>query len=146
MASLEAPEVQCAHGVLQTISGSRMGKSGFASGDKPGERTLWYNPKGLLIDKENDVLYVADSDNHVVRKISLRDPSSVYLVAGQPKNSGTRGGQREEAQLYDPRGLALDQEGNLFVADCGGHTIRKVRVESQQRQEWYVFFCGGGGG
>ena len=134
MASLEAPEVHCEHGVLQTISGSRMGQSGFASGDKPGQRALWSNPRGLLMDKENEVLYVADSSNHVVRKISLRDPSSVYLVAGQPENSGTRGGQREEAQLNEPRGLALDQEGNLYVADYGGHAIRKVRFTRDKKR------------
>ena len=126
MASVEQSVSPGTHGVLQTLSGSRTATSGYSPGDTSGQPALWSSPHGILVDKENEVLYVADSNNHVVRKVSLVDPSNVYLVAGQPESSGCADGQREEATFYEPRGLALDHEGNLYVADFSNHLIRKV--------------------
>ncbi len=70
------------------------------------------------------VLYVADKDNSCIRKIT---PAGVVAtLAGQPGSSGSADGTGAAAQFRGPEGLALDASGNLFVADTGANTIRKV--------------------
>ena len=82
------------------------------------------NPKGLALDTAGN-LYIADSGNNVVRKVTADGIITTVAGIGTPGYSGD-GGPAVAAQLNSPGGVALDPSGNLYVADTGNHVIRKV--------------------
>jgi len=76
-------------------------------------------------------IYVADTNNHLIKKVTATGQVSVF--AGQAGPSGTYGpaggfadGPKEKARFNEPRGLAFDGQGNLYVADSGNGAIRMI--------------------
>ena len=62
--------------------------------------------------------------NHTIRKVT---PAGVVTtLAGLAGSSGSADGTGSAARFYHPSGVAVDSAGNVYVADCGNHTIRKV--------------------
>src|SRR5262249_6786664 len=72
-----------------------------------------------------DNLYIADAGNNRIRRVTAA--GIISTVAGNGTNgfSGDRG-PATEAQLNDPRGVAVDSGGNLYIADVGNHRVRRV--------------------
>jgi gliding motility-associated-like protein len=102
------------------------GISQAGTADGPGNVANIINPNGIAIDKD-DNLYVSDGNN-AIRKIS---PSGyVYTLAGQP-SAGTLDGIGPAAKFNKPAGLAVDKDGNIYVADQGGFVIRKITPNGQ---------------
>lgn len=97
----------------------------LVSGISNGYRTdaLFSDPAGLTIDRSGNV-YLADSQNHAIRKIDATGLVSTF--AGQLGTPGSKDGTGTQAQFDTPCGIGSDQLGNLFVSDTGNHTIRKV--------------------
>ncbi|AYL96400.1 gliding motility-associated C-terminal domain-containing protein [Mucilaginibacter celer] len=89
--------------------------------DGPGNVANIINPNGIAIDKD-DNLYVTDGNN-AIRKIS--PTGYVFTLAGQP-SAGTADGQGRAAKFKKPAGIAVDKDGNIYVADQGGFVIRKI--------------------
>jgi trimeric autotransporter adhesin len=85
------------------------------------------NPMGSALDATRNVLYVADTFNDVVRAIDLTT-NTVTTVAGTPGQSGYAGDGKAatSALLSYPTGLAVDQAGDLFIADTYNGRIREV--------------------
>jgi poly(3-hydroxybutyrate) depolymerase/sugar lactone lactonase YvrE len=79
---------------------------------------------GLAVDREGS-LFVADPTDHRVRKLSPEGIVTTVAGTGMVGFSGD-GGPATEARLNAPRGLAMDAEGNLFIADAANHRVRKV--------------------
>jgi sugar lactone lactonase YvrE len=80
-------------------------------------------PQSIAVDVSGN-LYVADTGNNTIRKVT---PAGVVTtLAGSAGSSGTQDGTGTAAQFKNPTGLALDTVGNLYVADTGNHTIRKI--------------------
>ncbi len=69
-------------------------------------------------------LYVADSLHHTIRKVT--PAGNVTTLAGRPGETGSTDGTAEAARFFEPRSIAADRNGNLYVTDGGNHTIRKV--------------------
>jgi sugar lactone lactonase YvrE len=109
-------------GVIRTIAGT--GDPG-ASGDG-GLATAAHltTPYGLALDAAGD-LYVADLAENVVRKILASGMITTVAGTGTAGFSGDEG-LATKAPLNQPRGLALDSAGNLFIADSGNHRVRRV--------------------
>ncbi|HEX8019941.1 gliding motility-associated C-terminal domain-containing protein [Mucilaginibacter sp.] len=104
-------------GIITVFAG--INQAGTADG--PGDVANIINPNGIAIDKD-DNLYVSDGNN-AIRKIS---PSGyVYTLAGQP-SAGTLDGLGPAARFNKPAGLAVDKDGNIYVADQAGFAIRKI--------------------
>src|SRR5260370_5788136 len=85
------------------------------------------HPTGLAVDGSGNV-FIADYRNKVVLKM---DPAGkVTIAAGTLESGGYSGdgGPATSAQLQDPVGLALDKDGNLFIADSANSVIREVDV------------------
>ncbi len=106
-------------GEVSSLAGSTAGTSGFADG--VGDAARFDDPQGLAVDASGSV-YVADSSNHRIRKI-LAD-GSVETLAGSTQ--GSADGVGGNAKFSFPAGLALDDRGNLLVADRDNHRIRRV--------------------
>jgi hypothetical protein len=106
-------------------------KSGYANPgylDGPATTALFNHPAGLALDAAGN-LYVADSGNHVIRKISPQGMVSTY--AGQANAAGTTDGTVTSAQFETPWGLALDRSGNLYVSDQMASTIRLISASGE---------------
>lgn len=103
---------------ITTIAGS--GKSGYI--EDVGRGAVFSSPRGIAVDSVGN-LYIADTENSVIRKMA---PSgSVYTLAGLGYPS-TADGSPSKAGFYRPQGLVVDPDGNVYVADTGGRTIRKI--------------------
>ena len=83
----------------------------------------FYNPTEVNLDS-NGYVYVADINNHLIRKIS---PSGmVSTVAGVAMMSGYVDGTSGTARFYSPHGVVVDTVGNIYVAEYNNHLIRKI--------------------
>ncbi|HWA26814.1 MAG TPA: immunoglobulin domain-containing protein [Lacunisphaera sp.] len=100
---------------------------GLAStaGFSNGSRTLarFRNPSGLVFDGDGS-LYVADTGNHVIRKVD--SSGFVSTFAGTPGVGGLMDGPSALAQFLSPEGVAIDNARNIYVADTGNGVIRKI--------------------
>ena len=81
-------------------------------------------PTGVAADAAGN-LYIADSANHVVRRVDSKGVISTFAGNGSV-GSGGDGNAAAGAQLNGPAGVAVDGSGNVFIADTGNNKIRKV--------------------
>jgi sugar lactone lactonase YvrE len=84
---------------------------------------------GKLAIDATDHLYVADTQNHAVRVIDAS--GTIHRFAGAyPATAGFGGdgGPATSAKLNEPRDVACDADGNVFIADAGNHVIRRVNA------------------
>ena len=81
------------------------------------------NPHGIAIG-EDGIVYVSDRWSHTIRRIAL--DGTVSTLVGQPGVSGDTDGDSSTALFYEPWGLCVGPEGNVFVADTRNNKIRKV--------------------
>jgi RHS repeat-associated protein len=105
-------------GQVTTIAGSG------AAGSRDGAflQALFKAPRGIAFDAAHIVLYVSDSGNNVIRRISA-DGVTTLAGSGRPEFADGAGTQ---ASFKNPGGLALDVAGNLYVADTGNSAIRRI--------------------
>jgi sugar lactone lactonase YvrE len=109
-------------GSITTVVGT--GIQGYSGDGSTATASLLNQPQGLAVDASG-TLFIADSANNRIRKVSAS--GNIALVAG----TGTAGysgdnGPATSAQLRDPEGLAMDAAGNLYIADTGNAVIRKI--------------------
>ena len=111
-------------GEVTTFAGD--GVAGHANGT--GTLARFNGPRGLAIDG-SDNLYVADTGNHSIRKIT---PTGVVTVlAGTPGSPGRADGAAAAAKFSGPVGIAVNLQGVVFVADTQNHQIRAVTLAGQ---------------
>ncbi len=107
-------------GMVTTLAGC-MGEPG--GNDGTGNSARFDRPLGLAADAAGN-LFVADSGNHVIRKVSAE--GVVTTLAGSAGSAGSADGTGREARFRSPGDVALDGAGNVMVADAYNHTIRKI--------------------
>lgn len=100
------------------------GASGTAgSSNGTGSSARFNQPFSITRDGSGN-LYVADTNNNTIRKIT---PAGVVsTLAGTPGVQGSADGAGTAASFYSPRGVAVDASGNVYVADMGNNSIRKI--------------------
>jgi len=108
-----------AAGVVTTLVGSP--SVGSTNGTITTAR--FYSPQGVALDSSTN-LYIADVQNHVIRKISIS--GAVTTLAGTVGVAGSEDGAGSSALFSGPQGLAVDSSGTVYVADTGNSTIRKI--------------------
>jgi sugar lactone lactonase YvrE len=111
-------------GTISTIAGN--GNSGFGGDGGAAASAQLSQPAGLVVDSGGN-LYIADSNNGVVRKVTPAGVISTVAGTGGVMGYSGDNGQATSAKLMAPFGLALDSAGNLYIADFYGW-IRKVNA------------------
>lgn len=109
-------------GVVTTLAGFN---EGFADGD--GTMARFNTPSGLAVDRAGN-LYVADTGNHAIRKVTPLGMVSTVAGTGQ---AGFRDGIASQAQFNGPIGVAVDAHGNVYVADTYNDRIRRIDAQGQ---------------
>jgi sugar lactone lactonase YvrE len=121
-------------GTVATLAGS-VGLSGNIDGDSGTARFNY--PTGLAVDGSGNI-FVADCLNDTIREITA--DGSVMTLAGLAGVAGSADGTNSGALFYQPRSLALDASGNIYVADSFNHTIREM---TRSGTNWVVITLAG---
>ena len=111
-----------ASGTITTVAGN--GTQGYSGDGGLALSAQLSDPAGVAVDGSGNI-YVADSGNHRVRKISPAGVITTLAGTGKQSFSGD-GGPAVNAALAMPRGVALDASGNLYIADKYNDRIRKI--------------------
>ncbi len=106
-------------GTVTTLAGGGSG-SGIVNG--VGSAARFNRPAGLTVDNSGTV-YVGDSENHAIRKITPDGTVTTLAGSGSP---GFVDGVGSAARFTNPRGIAVGKSGELYVVDKGNNVIRKV--------------------
>lgn len=107
-------------GLVTTFAGSK-GSNGSADGI--GTAARFWVPRGVAADRSGNV-YVSDAANHTIRKITPE--GEVTTFAGKAGVQGSADGAKAAARFGFPQGISVDASGNVYVADTGLDTIRKI--------------------
>ena len=109
-----------ANGNINTFAGN--GTAGYSGDGSAATSASLYTPRGVAVDA-NGVVYIADTNNHVVRKVS---GGTISTIAGNAQQQGFYGdnGAAGSAGLDTPTGVAVDATGKVYVADSNNHRVR----------------------
>jgi alpha-tubulin suppressor-like RCC1 family protein/sugar lactone lactonase YvrE len=124
-------------GAVSTLAGLA-GKFGAADGTN--SKARFNRPTGLALDTATN-LYIADSLNHTIRKIT--PAGKVTTIAGLAGVWGSADGSNNAARFYLPAGITVATNGDILVADSGNQTLRRI---SASGTNWVVTTIAGANG
>jgi trimeric autotransporter adhesin len=110
-------------GHITTIAGLGPANAGYSGDQGPASLATLDYPLGLAMGADGN-LYISDSGNNVIRKISDGVISTIAGTGGQGYSGD--GSLATEGTFLSLKGIAVDAEGNVFVADAGNNAIRKI--------------------
>ena len=112
-------------GMASTVVGT--GKRGFGGDGGPLRKAAFTFTMCITMNAAHDQIYIADIQNRRIRVADLKS-GKVSTIAGNGKRGvPADGAQATEAPLVDPRAVAPDSKGNVYVLERGGHALRVVR-------------------
>lgn len=105
----------------------RLSSSNISGGHRDGklEKAQFHNPTQIYCDADGNI-YVADRNNHCIRRISPDD--MVETVLGMPETKGWKDGAKSEALFNEPTGIGIGKDGAVYVADWGNGRVRKLTI------------------
>ncbi len=109
-------------GVISTVAGT--GVAGFGGDGGPATAAQLNYPVGLGLDASGN-LYISDTGNNRVRRVTAAGVISTVVGTGEPGFSGD-GGLATSARLSRPLGIAVDTSGSLWIADSSNNRVRVV--------------------
>ncbi len=129
--------------VVTTLAGPVPPSTLSGTADGTNNNARFKNPYGIAVDAATN-LYVADSLNHTVRKVSpLGADWVVSTLAGAAGTNGSANGTNSAALFNTPVGVAVDAAGSLYVADLNNNTLRKL---TRYGTNWAVTTLAGASG
>jgi len=111
-----------AKGRITTIAGN--GRRGYTGDGGPATAATLNKPTGITLDRAGD-LYIADEDNHVVRKVTRDGIITTFAGTGVGGRSGT-GIPATASKLSNPRDVATDDAGNLYIIDFNRDNLSRI--------------------
>ncbi|MEI2811646.1 MAG: PKD domain-containing protein [Nocardioides sp.] len=109
-------------GLISTVAGT-LGTPGRGADGKALDSAL-DSPRGLAV--VGNELYLADSENHRVRRVDLADGTVTTLAGGETTGYSGDGGSADQALLFQPRGLTVTSAGSLVIADTFNSALRVI--------------------
>jgi sugar lactone lactonase YvrE len=110
---------------LTTVAGT--GERGYRGDGGPAVDAALNMPHELRFDRRGD-LYIAERDNHVIRKIDMRSGKITTVAGTGVAGFSGDGGPAIVAQLRQPHSIAFDRDGTLLICDIGNHRVRRVNL------------------
>ncbi|CAH1253888.1 NHLRC2 [Branchiostoma lanceolatum] len=124
-------QVSIKTGGVKTFAGNPVLKEEECK-DGKGLDATFYHPQGLYLDVKQNRMFVADTDNHVIRVMSMPD-AVVKTIAGSPKEKGLVNGRGGAARFYHPTQMAYDPfTDSLYVSDHYNHVIRTINLQGYE--------------
>ena len=116
-------------GIISTVAGN--GTNGFRGDGGPATAAELNLPMGVAVDSAGN-LYIADQNNHRIRKVSTSGIITTIAGSGAVGSSAGGysgdGGPATDAQLNFPQGVAVDNSGNIYIPDGNNYRLRKVNA------------------
>ncbi len=109
-------------GIITTVAGN--GTQGYSGDGGPATNAGLSGSSGVAVDTAGN-LFIADAGNNRIRKVDITGIITTVAGNGNADFSGD-GGPATAAELNSPTGVAVDTDGNLYIADYHNHSIRKV--------------------
>lgn len=113
------------NGRIATVVGT--GSAGYNGDGIPARHAELNAPRELTFDARGN-LYITEDDGHRVRRVDRRGIISTVAGNGRPEFSGD-GGRAIAAGLCSPRAVAVDQAGNIYIADALNNCVRQIRPD-----------------
>ena len=110
-------------GIITTLSGGE--RQGLSGDGGPATEAALNGPEGVTVDAVGNV-YIADKDNHRIRRVGTDGIITTFAGTGTKRGFSGDGGPATDAHLASPAGVAMDADGNLYIADAGNLRIRRV--------------------
>src|SRR6185437_3890026 len=101
-------------------------RKGFAGDGGPAAAAEFGGIYCLALDEANQALYLADLDNRRIRVVDLKTGNVSTLAGNGSKGVPKDGADARSAPLVDPRAVAVDGRGNVYILERGGHALRVV--------------------
>jgi sugar lactone lactonase YvrE len=117
--------VTAATGIITTLAGT--GTQGASGDGAVATAALLNAPAAVLLDPAGN-LYIADSGNNRIRKISVATGDIQTLSGGSTEGFSGDGGPANLADMYGPYALVFDQSGNLFFSDMFNNRVREIHA------------------
>ena len=122
-------------GIISTVTGT--GMTGAIVDDIPAITAHLFYPSSVAVDKTGN-LYIGDFFDNRVRKVRAHD-GIITAIAGTGENGFNNDNiAATDAHLSSPTSVAVDQQGNIYIAEQGSNRIRKVTQESSAPEEMDV--------
>jgi len=112
---------------LTTIAGN--GKKGYTGDGGPATEASLNMPHEVRFDKNGD-MYVAERDNHIIRKIDMKSHIIATVAGTGAAGFSGDGGPGPKAQLRQPHSIFFDRDGTLLICDIGNHRIRRLHIDT----------------
>ncbi len=107
------------------------GTAGFGGDGGPAQEASFTDPHGIVLSPDDRWMYVADTQNHRVRRIDMRSGIITTVAGTGERGFGGDGGAAVAARFDGAFGIALDAAGrNLYVADLGNRRVRRINLAS----------------
>jgi sugar lactone lactonase YvrE len=116
-------EINVTNGIISTVAGT-LGSAGYSGNGVPATSALLSAPQGIAFDP-NGNLYIADTGNHRIRKVDSAGTITNIAGIGTAGYSGD-GGAPLAAQLFEPWGVAVANDGSIYIADFGNSRVRRI--------------------
>lgn len=116
-----------ADGTITTVAGT--GAAGYSGDGGPATLARLHSPRGVAVS-DAGLLYIVDRENRRIRMVNADGRISTVAGTGSSGFNGDRG-DATSATLRAPYGVAVDGQGNLFIADTFNHRIRKVSPDGR---------------
>lgn len=111
-------------GIITAFAGT--GKKGFSGDGGPARQATFGGIYCVALHPKGDKLYLADLDNRRIRVVDLASGIVATVAGNGKKGVPTDGADATQAPLVDPRAVAVDRQGNVYVLERSGHALRVV--------------------
>src|SRR5205085_2814564 len=114
-------------GTISTVAGN--GTKGYAGDGGPATAATCNEPYEVRFDAQGN-MYFVEMMNHLLRRVDAGTKRIATMAGTGEAGFSGDGGPATDAKLKSPHSIALDRDGNVFIADIGNHRVRRVDARS----------------